>query len=455
MLPATKPLVPHTGSVGPPAFPSTYSWRVYVTEAAGAPSKGAYRVTVRVSWEANVRRGLRNFVEAQTLIYSPKGCVDPATHPFSAPCQPYYYGNGSAGGGTLQTTGTVSGVAFDSIGFGLLGQTSDAQVEQVTHISSSVNLPSAASVIEGSESGSPATSAVSAADDDPSSATGTYERQTAGPQAPSTVTVQGEGNQITVSIGGSSAGTSASTTQASAANSCNLQTDNRPCGFGSGTAAGPVTESLVLSGGTGTANLVSVGTSASPVTTYVRRFVPAGGEPGLIRETVTWNLPQISMGGLPSGLASTPSGWQGYWVRLTGFNASTAVEAGLGTIAPTASITGGQISYWNGRGYSTLPVSTAGGDVAISPVDFSAGTGDGNTVRVEVSGTVSFKDSGVTQQIQSGSTRLRAQGTIGSPLIVNLEYRVSRNDVQIADLALQFTAGGARASVVYQPAPTT
>src|SRR5919109_1135236 len=259
MLPATKPLVPHTGSVGPPAFPSTYSWRVYVTEAAGAPSKGAYRVTVRVSWEANVRRGLRNFVEAQTLIYSPKGCVDPATHPFSAPCQPYYYGNGSAGGGTLQTTGTVSGVAFDS-------------------------------------------------------------------------------------IGGSSAGTSASTTQATAANSCNLQTDNRPCGFGPGTAAGPVTESLVLSGGTGTANLVSVGTSASPVTTYVRRFVPAGGEPGLIRETVTWNLPQISMGGLPSGLASTPSGGQGYWVRLTGFNASTAVEAGLGTIAPTASIPEGQIS---------------------------------------------------------------------------------------------------------------
>jgi hypothetical protein len=456
-LPNTNPLVPHEGQTN--LEPATFDWAVYVTEAEDAPSAGAYRVTARVTWEANVREGLRNFVQAQTLIYSPDGCVDPATHPFAAPCQPYFYGNGSVGNGNFTTTGQVDNVDFDSVGADLLGQSADAQVEQITRVEGSVNLPLGFTVVNGTRTETTPTAASSAADDDPSSPAGAYQLSSAGPQAPGSISAQGGGNVLAVQIGGSSAGSTRSTTNANTTNSCNLQLDDRPCGYATATPAGSVTETLALAGGVGTATLASAGTTGTASTSYVRRFIPGGQLVGLVRETLSWTLPTITVGGLPSGLANAPAGWNGYWVRLTGFTVTATAEAGQSTVAPTFSIGGGQVSYWNGSGYSTQAVTAAGAVLSVADVDHLT-TAGGQSVQVQMDGTVSIQPSQVVQQL-SGTDRLVGESSIGSPLVVDMDYQVSTGPIivdpelqSVANLDLQVNAGTAKARAVYRPAPT-
>lgn len=451
-IPNVSPLVPHRGSVGPPQYPATFNWSVYVTEAVGQPLEGAYRVTAIVSWNLTVRQGVRNFVEAQTLVYAPEGCVDTSTHPFGAPCQPYHFVTAGAGGGGLSSQGTVEGLSFDSFGFDHLREAADIQVEQITRVSGSLNLPSANRTVAGARSIT-GSSAVSIADTDPSSPAGSYATQSIGPQGPGDLSVSGGGNTIAVSLGGSDQGSTTSTTAAGGANSCNLQTDGRACGYSTGTAVGTASHTVSLTEGIGTASLGSVSSSSTPARTYVRRYVPpVSGEDGLTRGEVNWSLPEMRLGGLPDGV-NDPLAWQGYWVRLTGYSASASAEAGTGSVAPALAIPTGQIDAWNGVGYTSVPISIGGGNVPITPVSVTDGVG-GNTVRVEIEGTVTMDPSTTDQTILSGSTRSEAKAQIGSPMVVDLTYKVYRNDVLIVALTVKFNAGGSGVSAVYRPAPT-
>lgn len=446
------PLVPHQGEVGPPDFPSTFEWAVYVTEAADAPEAGALRVTVRVTWTANQRGGLRNFAEARTLVYSPEGCVDSATHPFSAPCQPYFYGNGSLGSGGVRTTGTLDGVTFDAVDVDLPTQSSDAQMEQITHVEGSLNLPRAAVIVDGVETATDPTSVSSAADDDPSTSASEYSSGSVGPQAPGSLTVSGGSRELSISIGGGMVGDSSSTTAANTTNTCNSQLDDLPCGYGSSLQAGAISETVALGADTGTSALVSVGAGGAQGTTYIRRLVP-GGTLGLVQETVEWVLPEIQLGGLPSGMDSSPPGWEGYWVALTGFSATATAEAGEGTVEPSVTITGGTVRFWNGSGYTDQAVTSTGGEVDIAPLEFSSGTGEGNTIDVQIAGTVTVQQTSITEELD-GTDRIESKASVGTPLVAEMVYQVSRNDINIAGLLVQFDAGGARAATIYQAAPT-
>jgi type II secretory pathway pseudopilin PulG len=445
------PLVPHQGEVGPPDFPSTFEWAVYVTEAADAPEAGALRVTVRVTWTANQRGGLRNFAEARTLVYSPEGCVDSATHPFSAPCQPYFYGNGSLGSGGIRTTGTLDGVSFDAVDVDLATQSSDAQMEQITHVEGSLNLPRAAVVVDGVETATDPTSLSSAADDDPSTSASEYSSGSVGPQAPGSLSLSGASRELSISIGGGMAGDSSSTTAANTTNTCNSQLDDLPCGYGSSLQAGAISETVNLGADTGTSALVSVGAAGTQGTTYVHRLVP-GGTLGLVRETVQWVLPEIRLGGLPSGMDSSPPGWEGYWVALTGFSATATAEAGEGTVAPSVTITGGTIRYWNGSGYTDQAVTAGGGAVPIAPVDFTQTSG-GPNIQVKINGTVAVQETAISEELD-GTDRVESKASVGTPLIAEMTYHVLTNDSTISRLLVQFDAGGARAATIYQAAPT-
>jgi type II secretory pathway pseudopilin PulG len=445
------PLVPHQGEVGPPDFPSTFEWGVYVTEAEDAPEAGALRVTVRVTWTANQRAGLRNFAEARTLVYSPEGCVDSATHPFSAPCQPYFYGNGFLGSGGVRTTGTLDGVSFDAVDVDLSTQSSDAQMEQITHVEGSLNLPRAAVVVDGVETATDPTSVSSAADDDPSTSASEYNSATVGPQAPGSLSLSGGSRGLSISIGGGMAGDSSSTTAANTTNTCNSQLDDLPCGYGSSLQAGAISETVDLGTDTGTSALVSVGAAGTQGTTYVRRLQP-GGSLGLVQETVQWVLPEIQLGGLPSGMETSPPGWEGYWVALTGFSATATAEAGEGTVAPSVTITGGTIRYWNGSGYTDQAVTAGGGAVPIAPVDFTQTSG-GPNIQVQITGTVTVQQTGITEELD-GTDRIQSKASVGTPLVAEMVYRVFENDSNVTRLLVQFDAGGARAATIYQAAPT-
>ena len=65
------PLTPNKGSVGPPTYPNTFTWRSYVTKARGMPQAGAYRVSAIVSWSPSAQGGASSAVRAQTLIFRP------------------------------------------------------------------------------------------------------------------------------------------------------------------------------------------------------------------------------------------------------------------------------------------------------------------------------------------------------------------------------------------------
>lgn len=448
-LPATSPLVPHTGSLGPPDYTKTYSWKTYVTEATDVPSEGAYRVIALVSWNGAARGGVSTSVESQTLVYSPNGCIDTTTHPYGAPCQPYHYGNGTVGGGSFTTTGSVTGVIFDSFAGSMLDETADVQSEQISRVTGSLGLPTITRVVGGVQTVT-GVSVTSFADSDPATSIGPYQLTNAGPQAPGTLTATGGGNTVTLSIAGGDQGSTRSTTSAGGSNACNSQADSRPCGYATAAPSGAITNSLTLANGVGTATLANVGTTGTASTAYGRRYVPSGD--GLVRETMSMTLPEMTFGDLPSGV-SDPSGWLGYWIRLTGLTATATAESGTSTVAPTVSITSGQIQAWNGAGYTTTTINTSSGTIAPTAVDHTVTIG-ADTVTVQISGTLTREASTTTETISSGSTRTAATATIGSPILGSFSYKVTRNGVTEADLTISVNAGRAKASTVYEPVPT-
>jgi len=338
-------------------------------------------------------------------------------------------------------------LSFDSLSADLYRETSNAQLEQVLRVEGDATLPAVRRIVSAVDTYE-GDSAVSTADTDPATSATGHQRATVGPQGPATLSVAGGGNELAVSRGGGSTGETISTTAAGGANACNLQVDGLPCGFARGTAAGGLSHTLsVLQAGS--AELVDVASSSSQPTVYLRRYVPGAGQVGLIREEVTWSLPEIQVGGVPSGV-TPPPGWQGYWVRLTGFSATARAEAGVGTTTPTVTISGGQVQAWDGDGYQTVAVTTNGGDVPITPVDLESGPPE-DRIGVEITGSVLVEPSSVAEVVTTGSTRTEGQARIGSPMVVSLNYRVLRNDVVVADVSLELIAGRGAARTIYRP----
>jgi hypothetical protein len=253
-------------------------------------------------------------------------------------------------------------------------------------------------------------------------------------------------------LGGSDQGSTISTTAAGGANACNLQNDGRACGYDSGSYVGAGSQTLTLSG-LGDATLASLTPSGQQSTTYVRRMVPVSGQNGLVRGQVTWRLPEIRLGGLPAQV-DPPPGWQGHWVRLTGFEAAATAEAGTNSSAPTTSITGGSLDVWNGTAYDPVPITASGGDIPITNVDHTAVVG-GDEVRVEMAGTVEVEPTTTSEVIGDvATTRTEAAASLGSPLVAAFTYRVTVNDEVVANLTLHFNAGRGGVSATYRPAPT-
>lgn len=468
-LPPTPPLVPHQGSFGPPDYPTTFDWSVYVTRAADAPEAGAFRVTAVVSWAAPQRRGVANFVEVQTLLYSPQGCVDTATHPFAAPCQPFFYGTGEVAPGTILTAGTVEGLTFESFSVDLLEQHADAQIEQVIRVDGGITLPGGTLDMGSDVTMAGRSGAASAADSDPASAIPEYDQQSAGPQPGGTLSLSGLGNELKIRVDGSESGSTTSTTSAGGSNQCTTQGDGLPCGYASATPSGVIEEVLSLSntepGSVGDATLVWVGPLAAPNTAYVRRIVAVPGTDGALRETVHRELPDVLIGGLPSAMDGPP-GWDDYWIGLTGYAVTVQAEAGTDTGAPSVTIEGGTLWAWNpSPGCESVPkgcytptdVTVAGGPITVASLPlFCEDTGGGNTVCVDISGTVSVEPSSTAETLAAGSstTRTEAIARAGSPLVATITYEVRRNGELKASLILTVGLGQALAQAAYQPAPT-
>jgi type II secretory pathway pseudopilin PulG len=453
-LTTTDPLVPHVSSFGPPEYTVTYTRNVYVTEAQDVPSAGAYRLTVIVSWAGALRSGGSGQVEAQTLIYSPEGCTSLTTHPFSAPCVPFFHGTGSVDAGSVQVVGDIDGMTYESGTLDLPTVRADLQQEQVTRVEGTVTFVGGRleTAAQTTTVASDATS--SAADTDPGTAASPYHAPTAlGPSAAGAGGITEAGNTLSIETLGGDAASTISATAATLANPCNAQTDSRPCGYGSNRQNGAARLLLDVSD-LGNAVLTRVASQSVADTAYGRRQVAVTGTPGLVREVVVRTLPDVRIGGLPADVPA-PLGWLGYWIRLSNYSVTVDAQSGESSSAPTVTISSGQIQAWNGVGYTTTTVNSTGGNVTVLPLAHTAVTVEGS-VRVEMSGTFLVQPSTSSETFlpSSGTTRTAASAQAGAPLVGTLSYRVVHAGTQVADLTISINLGTTSAATTFQPAPT-
>jgi len=475
------PLMPNSGTLGPPDYPTPYTWRVYVTN--DDPSRRPYRVTVIVTWSSRRITGAANEVRVQSLFYSPRGCQSTATHPFAAPCQPFFFGIGHSSQQTVTITGSIAGI----VGFEeaeLLGPVvnADVQVEQVAQAQTSAFTSGVSLTASGVTQNGGQQAATALADGDPASATPGYATGSVTGEAGSLAAQSGDGtNVLTVSNAPGDPGSVVSTVEAGGANTCPLsgtaETDLEPCAWGSVRRAGASDARLRLDGlpaplGTATLVRIEAPDATSPTTAFGDRTLVAGA-PGYLTETVTRRFGTVTVGGLPNGVRG-PAGWSGYLFRLTSYAdtvSASAGDAGTGPPpAPSATVASGALEYWNGTGYTTLTAVQlqTGGAIPFAPLDV-LDTVAGREVRVLIEGTAS-RGGVATDSTGSGTSIESAEARSGPPLDALLTYTVLVADgvdddgdgddaePEAEDVALRLTIavdlGAAEVSTTYEPPPT-
>jgi type II secretory pathway pseudopilin PulG len=470
-------LVPNNGTIGASEdYPVDYDWRTYVTNnctSAGGSCTDIdpYRVTVLVEWSGagTAADGIQR-VTTQSLFHSPSGCPSSQTHPFAAPCQPFFYGQAIAPVGRLTVSGTVSGVDFLSGVVTTTGADSTLQVEQVSSVQGSwTQSGTELTTSTGTSLGGATTSRSTAADSDPSGLTPAYSATTAGALGTaSNQFASGGGSFVQVQNAANDTGQAISATAAdSGLNACPpvppappLETDLQPCGGAFVRQAG--TSRVVghfhgFVSDVGDATIVSIGPPTAYTTTFTNR-VPISGFNGNVQDSATRAFGTISIGGLPDSV-TVPIGWTGYFLQLTGYQDTVVSTAGTGAAAPTASINSGTLSYWNGLGYTSVDLATTP-TYSLSGLllDHTTLTSDLHTVRIRIAAdslemesvpTVSSTPSG------SGSAlRNETRATVGSPMLGTFTYELWLDGNLVVNLAIDVSMGILTSKSIYEPAPS-
>jgi type II secretory pathway pseudopilin PulG len=465
--PCAAPLSPNAGTFPRSSgYPVTYSYRTYVTN--DDPSKDPYRVTVVVSWTGGSVGGVARYVQDQSLFWSPVGCTSAGTHPFSAPCQPFFYSQAVASQGRIDITKPEDGVGlYQDPGFtqaSLLTTyaESDLQVEQVAQVQGSfrqtgLSLTDANGTVERS-GGSTA-----AADGDPSGgadpysvvpATGEFLGSAWAPLTTGTaaaLTLSNTAGDPAQAIGAVAAGPSSVCPPSPPAPPA--QTDGQPCGGVRVRQAGALSAVATLNGvGPALGDFVLVRVAGveqgSDTTTFVDR-VPVTAADGNAEQAVSRALGEVDVGGLPTAFA--PPGWDGYFIRLTGYSDSVRSAVGTSASEPSADVAAGTLLVYDGSGYAQLSGTDA---VSITtPITLQTQVGS-HWVSVLFSGSAAGATPSVSGQDPPGiAPRTSAQAAVTPPLAGTFRYQVLVDSVPVLDVEIAVDLGAISAEGTYQPPP--
>jgi type II secretory pathway pseudopilin PulG len=467
-VPSEPWINPHTGTIAASSVTNdlAYSWKTYITNncpsietVTPCPNLAAYRVTVLVSWTSAVYPANPNSaVRIQSLFSSPSGCVSSSTHPFAAPCQPFFYGIAQVPPGRLDITGTIQGLTFASAFLQLTGTESNLQNEQVTQGRASFT-ESLVSVTDGAgtrEAGGVLTTA-SAADSDPGTAGVRY--------ASSPVTV-GSGGSVSSTSGSTSfdlvapsgdTGLADAAVAAGGANVCPPPTDVAevdllPCLGGRVQQAGTVSASMNLEGivgGLGTATLASMGAPAQPNRSFVDR--EAASPDGRVELTATRRFGTIGIGGLPSGM-SAPAGFD-YLVKIIGYQDTATSQAGSTTTSAPATTLGGRVWFWTPGGYVNFAPDSASLNNLSSSVSETATFGANTVVTNVAVKSGSQKTARGTNQTPSSGTLLTDVDSSVTPFTASVTYQVTVNGITTVDLQIDLNLGTMLSRGVYGQPP--
>jgi hypothetical protein len=487
------PIVPSTGTVGQAEdYPVDYTWHSYVTNNCPVVVEGTcetispYRVTIIVTWEgAGTSADGVQGVTTQSLFHSPGGCINSSTHPFAAPCQPFYYGQAIAPSGEIEVSGTVGSVDFQSGTIITTGAETTMQVEQVSQVQGSwsqsqTNLTSSSGTTVLPAAASFGATAV---DSDPSATTPNYQVSPVDPGEGSNQFTSGGDSYVQVQNASGDSGEAISATAAGGSNACPpvppasiQESDLQPCGGAKVQQAGlsrvvaylhdDLDLDEIIDFELGATTLASIAAPSTPSTTFSDRELVVDQD-GNIENSATRAIGTISIGGLPE-FVSEPDGWSGSFLQLTDYADSVFTAAGTSAADPATTIAG-TLSYWDGDGYSTVDLSTTP-EYSLPPLEFVHEAEVMDTglvplpheVQIRIA-TVGAIEMGSVPTTSVGSTdcdlatyascKTKAQATIGSPIIGSFTYDVFVDGVQMADLQIDVSLGSLSSKSIYGPTP--
>jgi hypothetical protein len=482
------PLVRHTGQITQNNI--AFTWSTYDTNtcptatSAGCAATTPYRVTVIVTWTGGAAAP-NKIVQVQSLFWSPTGCRSTSTHPFAAPCQPFFFGVSSVAQGNINLAGTVAGTTFESGDLSTSGVESSVQQEQLSQAEGSFR-QSGVRLMDslGAETAAGDIAASSAADTDPGTGASTWSEVTCGTTvvcAGGSVST-GSSNTVVLTAPSGETARSDSTTAAGAANVCppppdTGQTDGKPCSGSRIQQGGTLSAVMTLNGAAtplGSATLARILAAAgNPNQSFSDRVQysatglcsPITGSDGCLEQTTTRAVGTVNVGGLPANvLATIPwaglNAWNGYYFSIVGYTDSataavgtnsTTSTAGGNVPAPTASIgVGGTVYCWNGLGYTSVPASSATA-VACAPFDFTWPNG-GHLVRIQMSGTTT--PAVITRSPQAAATSQTDVTAQITPPGATITYVVSVDGAIVADLTITVNLNTLEARGTYAAAPT-
>lgn len=478
------PLVRHTGQITQNSI--AYTWSAYDTNncptvtTAGCTATTPYRVTVIVTWTGG-RAAPNKIVQVQSLFWSPAGCRSTSTHPFAAPCQPFFLGVSSVAQGSINLAGTVVGTTFESGDLYTSGVQSSVQQEQLSQAEGSFSQSGVRLVDSlGATTAAGDIAASSAADTDPGTGASTWSEVTCGTTvvcAGGSVST-GSSNSVVLTAPAGETARSDSTTAAGAANVCPPptdagQTDGKPCSGSRIQQGGTLSAVLTLDGTAaplGSATLARILAAAgSPNKTFSDRVQysgtglcsPIAGSDGCLEQTTTRAVGTVNVGGLPANVPAAlpwtgPNEWNGYYFSIVGYTDGATAAVGTNgsstdVPAPTASIgVGGTVYCWNGLGYTPVLASSAT-PVACAPFDFTWPVGV-HLVRIRMTGTTS--PAVITRSPQAAATSQTDVTAQITPPGATVTYTVWVDGATVADVAITVNLNTLEARGSYAAAPT-
>ena len=474
-------LIPHSGtrSVGN----LDVSWATYVTN--DNPAANPYSVTVIVSWDTGaLSQGPNNLVRIESNFWSPSGCVSSDTHPFAAPCQPYFYGLASVPAGSV-TFGSINlhefAVDLDRATLSFPSARASLQQEQVSILEadaaeSALSIRGVFGLTE-----SAGTHARALGDTDPSSPAVAAAGATLNAPGSSLQKIQADccdeiGLQLAVAagqVGDSAVSTAAKATDAAACPpSGTRETDSLACAgarvqqVNAVTAVTPLDHVVAL----GDATVVKLNAPAAYSTATAERDAVTD-QNGLVDVQASRTLGDVYLGGFPisgmtapAGMSTTNTASTNYCMRITGYADTARIYAGAtSTTAPAASIGGGTFTYYDKATGTYL--SKAVTDSSLSSLSFDCTqtqTVGGKTVTWKVA-VAPAVGGGITpanvpaatdQTLSPGSpTRLEQEATV-SPIKITFTYQITVNSTDQVYLQVTLDPGTLVARGIYGPPPS-
>jgi len=463
-------LVPHTGTDTTDSG-LDFTWASYV--ANDDPAANPYSVIVQVTWEGGaITNNPNNLVRVQSDVWSPSGCVSTTTHPFAAPCQPFFYGQAVVPRSEIQLTGLLNDAyaEFDESGIVLPGLEVSGQEEQTADLSVEASTSSVWIASPGGRADAGLVESTWSADSDPDSSTGL----TAGGIGTAGL---GASFGLRLSVPGGDSSAAGLSTAAAAADVADCPTYGTAESDASSCAGGEVLAGGVSSAvasldpavsGLGDATVVRVGAPAAESTAVVDRDPSAtSGEDGIIDTQATRSLGTIWIGGFPtagmtapSGMSTDPTQDANYCLRISGYSDTVRALAGESTsTAPSASVTAGTLTYWNSNTGSYSSKDVDDGSLSSLPITCSppSQTVGGKTVTWSVTvaaGGIAPAATAAASEVDPSDSTIKnsAEATAIAPSLT-VTYSLKVDGADEVNLKITTNLGALTANSVYGAPP--